>query len=480
MALAQPVVRKDSGRVLTMLYQEHAAEAFRYAVHLTGERADAEDIVQHVFLQAHRHVESGRDLMSPRAWLLTAVRHRAFNLTRDRREVPLEAVAAAAGSREHSSDEAAELAEVRGMLWTLPEAQHQAFVLRHWSGLSQGEIAEVLETTPSAVESLLARARAALLRSHESASETCSRVRGRLLDAAVLAGADEDHVGACRSCRQARARLTRAANLAGSLALVPGTHVADSLARLVPGFSAHVATSSAAAAGTAGVGAGAGSGGATATWGTTAVTTAGKMTVVAKAAAAVVATTAMVGSVPPAQHALSRLVEHYASAHRPASARHASRQPTRPVGTATTGAPSGPEPAAPASGDPNGHAPAENPGRHAGAGNGHGKPADPGAGAGKTHGKAPGTGGNGKAVGRPAGAGGHAGGKPAGAGGGKPAGTGVGGGKPAGNAGGNGNAGGSGNAGGNGNAGGSGNSGGNGGGGNGNGGGKPAGAGGKP
>ena len=35
------------------------------------------------------------------------------------------------------------------MLWTLPEAQHQAFVLRHWSGLSQNEIAQVLDTTPT-------------------------------------------------------------------------------------------------------------------------------------------------------------------------------------------------------------------------------------------------------------------------------------------------------------------------------------------
>ena len=90
MSLAEPSVRTSSGRVLTLLYKEHAADAFRYALHLTGRRADAEDIVQQVFLQAHRHLESGRELVSPRAWLLTAVKHRAFNLTRDRREVPVD------------------------------------------------------------------------------------------------------------------------------------------------------------------------------------------------------------------------------------------------------------------------------------------------------------------------------------------------------------------------------------------------------
>ena len=463
MALAEESIRTDSGRHLTMLYREHAAEAFRYALHLTGRRADAEDIVQQVFLLAHRHLESGRDLVSPRPWLLTAVRHRAFNLARDQREIPHDELAAAAVPREQSRDEAAELADVRGMLWTLPEAQHHAFVLRHWSGLSQGEIAEVLETTPAAVESLLVRARAALLRSHDSASETCSRIRRRLLGAATLGTADEAHVASCRSCGQARARLARAANLAGTLALVPGTHVADSLARLIPGFSAHAATS-AAAAGTAGVGAGAGSGGATAGWGTTtAVTTAGKMTVVAKAAAAVVAATAVVGTAAPAQHALTRLVERYASAYRPAPERKAASLPTA-AGSGPARAPAGQAPAAPAPDVPNGHGPAENPGKHSGAGQVHGKPADPGGGApAGDAGK-----GNGKAVGRPAGAGVQGGGKPAGTGGGA--------GKPVGAGGGNGNAGGNGAGGnGNGNAGGNGDGGGNG---NGNGGGKPTAAGG--
>ena len=94
--------------------------------------------------------------MSPRAWLLTAVKHRAFNLARDRREVPSTRRPWPPSHVTLRGDEAAELAEVRGMLWTLPEPQHHAFVLRHWSGLSQNEIADVLETMPSAVESLLA------------------------------------------------------------------------------------------------------------------------------------------------------------------------------------------------------------------------------------------------------------------------------------------------------------------------------------
>jgi RNA polymerase sigma factor (sigma-70 family) len=467
-SLAASSVRTDSGRVLTVLYKEHAGDAFRYALHLTGRRADAEDIVQHVFLQAHRHLESGRELVSPRAWLLTAVKHRAFNLTRDRREVPLDDVAFVAEPHHASHEEAAELAFVRGMLWTLPESQHHAFVLRHWSGLSQNEIAEVLETTPSAVESLLGRARSALLRAHDTASDACSQVRHRLLESTELGGADTAHLGACRPCRQAHDRLGRAANVAGTLALVPGAHVAHAIADLVPGFSAHAATSTAAAIGTTS-GAGAGAGGATAAWGTTtAVTTVGKVAVAAKAMAAVVAATAVVGTLPVANHMVSRLVAGQSAAPNSAS-RHAARQPAPQAPDATGAVGNGPPAAVIEAHGPNGHAPAQNPGKHAGAGKGLGKPANPGggkpAGVGGGQGKAnaPGAGGNGKAVGKPAGAGG---GKPAGVGGG----NGNAGGQPPGAGGGNGNAGGNG----------GGNAGGNGGGnagGNGNGGGKPAGAG---
>jgi RNA polymerase sigma factor (sigma-70 family) len=440
-SLAEPSVHTSSGRVLTLLYKEHAADAFRYALHLTGRRADAEDIVQHVFLQAHRHLESGRELVSPRAWLLTAVKHRAFNLTRDRREVPVDRPVMPVESHETSGDEAAQLAEVRGMLWTLPEAQHHAFVLRHWSGLAQSEIADVLETTPTAVESLLGRARSALLRAHD-ASDACSQVRHRLLESTELGAADLAHLGACRPCRHARDRLARAANLAGTLALVPGAHVAHAIAGLAPGFSAHAATSTAAAIGSAG-GAGAGAGSAGASLGTTtAVTTAGKAAVIAKAAIAVAAATAAVGAVPAAHHSLAALIASDPPRAGSTAAHHANRV-VEEHGPAPVDAGSPAPATAPPETGPGGgkaHRPAENPGRHGGTGKGLGTPAAPGAGkpagVGVGPGNGNGAGGNGKAVGKPDGVG--AGNSNAG---GKPVGTGNG----IGSTGGNGNAGGNGN-----------------------------------
>lgn len=211
----------SSGHELTGLYKEHAAEVFRFALHLTGRPADAEDIVQQVFLLAHRHLESGRDLVSARSWLLTAAKHRAFNLSRDRREVPVSAAPLALAPDPPDTDEVALLTDVRAMLWTLPEPQHHAFVLRHWSGLSQREIAAVLDTTPAAVESLLVRARAALLGDRRMASDACRRVRRRLVDAIALSDDDSHHMDSCRRCRQAQARLAQAADVGAVLALAP-------------------------------------------------------------------------------------------------------------------------------------------------------------------------------------------------------------------------------------------------------------------
>jgi len=446
--LAERAVSTSSGRALTLLYKEHAAEAFRYALHLTGRRADAEDIVQQVFLRAYRHLESGRELVSPRAWLLTAVKHRAFNLARDRREVPVDAPVVPVESHESSGDEAAQLAEVRGMLWTLPEPQHHAFVLRHWSGLSQNEIADVLETTPSAVESLLGRARLTLLRAHDTASDACSQVRSRLLESTEdLGGADVAHLGTCRPCRQAHDRLMRAANVAGALALVPGTHVAHSIAGLVPGFSAHAATSTAAAVGGAG-GAGAGATGVSTglTTTTTAATATAKVAVVAKAAVAVVAASAAVGAVPSAHHALGALIAAHTRTPPSASTHHGNSGRQRGGSESpVSGSPTLPTTAPPNAGGANAgsHRPAQNPGHHGGAGQGLGKPATPGGG--KPAG--PGAGqGNGNDNGVGARGNGKAAGKPAGAGGGK--GNGTGGGKPTGAGGGNGNAGGNGSGGG--------------------------------
>jgi RNA polymerase sigma-70 factor, ECF subfamily len=62
--------------VMRVLYDEHAAALWRYAVRLTGDTARAEDVVQETLLRAWRHPEVTEDSeRSARAWLFTVARN---------------------------------------------------------------------------------------------------------------------------------------------------------------------------------------------------------------------------------------------------------------------------------------------------------------------------------------------------------------------------------------------------------------------
>ncbi|MEM7014696.1 MAG: RNA polymerase sigma factor [Verrucomicrobiota bacterium] len=74
----------DKG-TLTELFEAEEAPLLRYAFSLIGRRAIAEELVQEVFLQLHRH---WANVEKPRAWLYRSVRNRAYNHIRDnKREI---------------------------------------------------------------------------------------------------------------------------------------------------------------------------------------------------------------------------------------------------------------------------------------------------------------------------------------------------------------------------------------------------------
>ena len=62
--------------MMRVLYDEHAAALWRYAMRLTGDRARAEDVVQETLLRAWQHPEVADDSERPvRAWLFTVARN---------------------------------------------------------------------------------------------------------------------------------------------------------------------------------------------------------------------------------------------------------------------------------------------------------------------------------------------------------------------------------------------------------------------
>jgi RNA polymerase sigma factor (sigma-70 family) len=348
---------------LTALYEAHAADAFRYALHLTGRREDAEDVVQFVFLRAYGMLESGTALVNPRAWLIKATKHRSLNLIRDRRET-------------------------RAIDADIPVAP------RH-------------DEDAAEAESLLVRARTALLEDREHPTE-CTSVRRRLVQALVPTPGHRAHIASCRRCRTAQTRLLRASEFATAFALVPRPSVAHGLAALIPGFGGHAAAAATAGGGAAAAGTGGGAGTGVAT-----ATASAKLAVASKIALVTATAVVALG----AAHPVRRAVEHavlgtqggHAAAAAPAGAR-SQPEAVAAAGEGGTGVPpttrtSHAQPQSPSKG-----AKAKGKSVHAG-GNGKAK----GTATGKTNGPpaAPGTakgksataGSNGKATGKPAGAG---------------------------------------------------------------------------
>jgi RNA polymerase sigma-70 factor (ECF subfamily) len=72
--------------LMQVLFDEHAAALWRYAMRLTGDRARAEDVVQETLLRAWQHPEAVEDReRSARAWLFTVARNMIIDERRSAR-----------------------------------------------------------------------------------------------------------------------------------------------------------------------------------------------------------------------------------------------------------------------------------------------------------------------------------------------------------------------------------------------------------
>lgn len=145
--------------------------AFGVALRVLGNRADAEDVAQEAMLRLWRAApdwQSGG--AQPGTWLYKVV----VNLCIDRQRrarggmLDLEAVPDPVDQTPSAPDQMMQADRrdaLQAALMTLPERQRQAVVLRHIEGLSNPEIAEIMDIGVEAVESLTARGKRALSRS---------------------------------------------------------------------------------------------------------------------------------------------------------------------------------------------------------------------------------------------------------------------------------------------------------------------------
>ena len=144
------------------------AVLYRVALSLTGQPADAEDLVQDTLIRAYRAVDRF-DGAHPRAWLLTILRHTHINRSRRRRPflladgdgmgVVMERLAPSAPASDEVLISTQFQVVVADALAALPEKHRAVLALVDIDGMTYQEAADALDIPRGTVMSRLHRAR---------------------------------------------------------------------------------------------------------------------------------------------------------------------------------------------------------------------------------------------------------------------------------------------------------------------------------
>lgn len=149
------------------LMERLAPLAYRLALRMLGDAAEAEDVAQDAMLRLWQSAEGwqpGGAKVS--TWLYRVAANLATDRLRRRRAVPLDQVAEPADGRPGALDgliEAERAAALEAAMAGLPERQRLAVALRHVEGLPNPQIADIMGIGVEAVESLTARGRRGLM-----------------------------------------------------------------------------------------------------------------------------------------------------------------------------------------------------------------------------------------------------------------------------------------------------------------------------
>lgn len=155
---------------LEKLFQTHHERVFRTAHRVTGSIADAEDVLQTVFLRLIKGQESNDLAEHPEAYLSRAAINASLDILRSRarsKSIPLDDFDSAQlvstyknPEAQHADRELRNL--IRQAVARLGPTAAQMFVLRYYEGFENGEIARILGTSQMVVGVVLHRARTKL------------------------------------------------------------------------------------------------------------------------------------------------------------------------------------------------------------------------------------------------------------------------------------------------------------------------------
>src|SRR5215210_2254950 len=156
-----PVLARDEA--FEKLYRQYVKDVYHYALALLRNPTDAEDVTQTTFLNAYRAFQRSEEVRKPQNWLIkiahNVARSRYARASRRVKEVPLEDHVEQLSVPE---EDRPDVVGVLHALGRLPFNQRAALVMRELEGRSYAEIADTLDVSVPAVETLIFRARRSL------------------------------------------------------------------------------------------------------------------------------------------------------------------------------------------------------------------------------------------------------------------------------------------------------------------------------
>ncbi|MGI8624567.1 MAG: RNA polymerase sigma factor, partial [Solirubrobacteraceae bacterium] len=226
--LPSPLLRLRSDEQLVALFRAGSEDAFaamhdRYRQRLFGyvrqmlsvaTRADAEDVLQDVFVRAYGALRSDARDVNLRAWLYRVAHNRCidhlrrptppaseiFELSRTPLLDPIEIAQRRDDLRRLVAD-----------VGRLPDQQRSALLMREIDGLAYADISAALDVSVPAVKSLLVRARVGLVEAIEARDTDCAVIRTDLMDAydrgVKASGRARRHMRECAGCQEYRTAL---------------------------------------------------------------------------------------------------------------------------------------------------------------------------------------------------------------------------------------------------------------------------------
>jgi RNA polymerase sigma-70 factor (ECF subfamily) len=157
------------------LVELHSKRVLNLCYRMTGNKMDAEDVAQEVFIEVYRNISGFRGDSSLSTWILKIAHNRSLNFLRDHRKARVVSIENAAdgsarlltetlaGSDADIPDRRLEIERNRALLYDsiaeLPEKLRKPFSLHKLDDMPYSEIADVLGLSLSAVEARIHRAK---------------------------------------------------------------------------------------------------------------------------------------------------------------------------------------------------------------------------------------------------------------------------------------------------------------------------------